>query len=132
MDIHRRFAVDKTKEQEGIWIDDQEGGRLKLGRLGNPRHRKAVAQKRNDYLGTKRSTVVPDDVSERISREAVAETILLDWENQTWNGEVVPYSRERALEWMTTMDDFYLMIVGLANDIENYRIDVQETVEKNS
>lgn len=78
-----------------------------------------------------RASDIPDDVFTEITREAVAETILVDWEGITREGVPVPYSKEEALSALRQMKDFYELVVGTANSIEHFREARLVELEKN-
>lgn len=132
MDL-KAFKTDLEKEQEGAWVDLGDGiSRLKIARMNNPRYRDAQQRKLQRYKMAARSKVVPDDVWEGILNELIAETILVDWEGITDNGTPLPYSVEHAKRALTELKDFREMVLGFADDIANFKEELDEGTEKNS
>lgn len=99
------FRRDRTLVQEGQWVEDIPGlgnVRLKVRGLSSIaavslRNRKeravpSVERERDGSINT--------EAALRLMREVLADSVLLDWDNLTANGEEVPYSLEQAREWM--------------------------------
>lgn len=131
MDL-KTFRTDNAKEQEGTWVDLGDGARLKIARMNNPRYREVQQRKLQRYKMAARSKVVPDDVWEGILNELIAETILVDWEGITMDCEPYPYSVDHAKQALTDLKDFREMVIGFADDIANFKAELDEAIEKNS
>lgn len=132
MDL-KTFRTDNEKEQDGTWVDLGDGvARLKIARMNNPRFREAQQRKVQRYKMAARSKVVPDDVWEGILNELIAETILVDWEGITMDGEPYPYSVDHAKQALTDLKDFREMVIGFADDIANFKAEMDQATEKNS
>lgn len=133
MDLFKTFKTDEGKEQGGAWVDLDDGtSRLKIARMNNPRYREAQQRKLHRYKMAARSKVVPDDVWAGILNELIAETILVDWEGLTRDGEPYPYSIENAKAALTELKDFREMVLGFADDMANFKEELDEGTEKNS
>ena len=132
MDL-KTFRTDDAKEQDGAWVDLGDGvARLKIARMNNPRFREAQQRKLQRYKMAARSKVVPDDVWEGILNELIAETILVDWEGITMDGEPYQYSVDHAKQALTDLKDFREMVIGFADDIANFKAEKDQATEKNS
>jgi hypothetical protein len=132
MDL-KTFRTDNEKEQDGTWVDLGDGvARLKIARMNNPRYREAQQRKLQRYKMAARSKVVPDDVWEGILNELIAETILVDWEGITMDGDSYPYSIDHAKQALTDLKDFREMVLGFADDIANFKEELDQATEKNS
>lgn len=90
-----------------------------------------------------------DELMEKLAIRAMARCILLGWENlfeskRNGSGEVVldkdgkpelvevPYSEEKAHEYLRKFREFQLIVMEVANDQNIYREEVQKESEGNS
>jgi hypothetical protein len=134
MDLNR-FKADTALEDEGVWntVDAASGCRLKIARIGNRRYRETMARRLKPYRRALRSGTLDDQVTERITAEVLAETVLLDWQGLERAGEAVAYSPEAAAAILAdpAYKDFRDLVVELASDQEAYRERELEDAEKN-
>ena len=108
MDISSLKKDPKTISS-GVWIGDIPGmGDLRLHVRGmtSPlyiatfnRLARAAPGDQRDRTGT-----VTPEASIILAGRAIHETVLLDWDGLTSDGEPVPYSSDLALEWLTDPD----------------------------
>lgn len=133
MDFYTQFATDEKAEVEGVWVPVNPKARIKVARLGNPRHRECVRRKTALYKMAGSATTIPDEVWAQISREAVAETILVDWDGEgvTRDGKPVPYSKEEALKLICARKDFYQLVITLAENMDTFRVNGEAVLAKN-
>lgn len=135
MDLNR-FKADTALEDEGVWttVDAASGCRLKIARIGNRRYREAMARRLKPYRRALRAGTLDDQVTERITAEVLAETVLLDWRGLECSGVAVVYGREAAAAILAdpAYKDFRDLVVELASDQEAYRERDLEDAEKNS
>lgn len=134
MDLNR-FKADTVLEDDGVWttVDAASGCRLKIARIGNRRYREAMARRLKPYRRALRAGTLDDQVTERITADVLAETVLLDWQGLQRNGAPVGYSRETAAMVLAdpAYKDFRDLVVELASDQEAYRERDLEDAEKN-
>ena len=134
MDLNR-FKADTALEDDGVCItvDAASGCRLKIARIGNRRYREAMARRLKPYRRALRAGTLEDPVTERITAEVLAETVLLDWRGLERGGSAVAYSREAAAAILSdpAYKDFRDLVVELASDQEAYRERDLEDAEKN-
>jgi len=131
MDIDRAFA-DPTLEAEGVWVDYREGSRVKIARLGNAAFQKAHESKQRPYRKLIRDGRLPAQVSNRVLCEALAETVLLDWDGFNKKGKTLKYSAEAATKLLIERMDFRDEIALLATEEETFRQKIDGDSEKNS
>ncbi|MEQ8396502.1 hypothetical protein [Thalassobaculum sp.] len=135
MDLNR-FKADTALEDEGVWttVDAATGCRLRIARIGNRRYRETMARRLKPYRRALRAGTLDDQVTERVTAEVLAETVLLDWERLERGGAAVAYSREAAAAILAdpAYKDFRDLVVELASDQESYRERDIEDAEKNS
>lgn len=122
-----KFATDLELEESGVWVDIGEGARLRVARVGNPRYRKRLRELLAPHKRLVRIDKLPEDLSDELVIKAFAETILLDWEGlEDDNGEPIEYSVEHAIELLTGLRDFRMMVAEIANEQEAFRREEQK------
>jgi hypothetical protein len=132
MDLYKQFETDERKEVEGAWVALSATARIKVARMGNPRYRAAVKRLSAPYRTPGLlDDDIPDEVWQQITKEAVAEAILVDWEGVTKEGAALPYSKHEALALLTARKDFYGLVMTTAQTLDHYRVRAQATIEKN-
>jgi hypothetical protein len=124
---------DVTKEIDGAWIQYQDdGSRLLIARMGNPKNRKAYDRAQGRFKGkARKNRLTPDDRIEITSR-CLAASILLDWEGiNDMDGKPLEYSEEMAymaLRWDLDLREF---VAEQADISENFRaLEVTKTGKK--
>lgn len=129
-----KFRTDKSLEDEGVWNSIGGDARIKLARIGNRRYRDALQARLKPHRRAIRAGTLPEEVTEALMTEVIAETVIQDWKNVELNGEPVPFSPQAALDILSDpeMKDLRDMIVELASDMELYRARDLEEAEKNS
>lgn len=135
MDLSR-FKTDTALEDEGVWttIDASSDAQIRIARIGNRRYREAMARRLKPYRRALRAGTLDDSVTERITAEVLAETVLLDWRGVTADGAPLPYSRDAARDLLLdpAYRDFRDLVVELAGELDLYRERDLEAAEKNS
>lgn len=127
------FVTDKTMESEGVWHILAGGPSVKVARTGTPEYKatlrrlaaphKTIAEMLID------STVIASEADTKlfkdIEAQAMSEHVLLDWKGFTEtdepNSPQVPYSQEKALEYINASEDFRKLILGLATAASNFK-----------
>lgn len=124
-----RFSAFKTNEvleDEGVWIDFGAGMQLKVARLGNQKCQDLVARLQRPHLKKMRKGNLSQVEIDEIMRKAISECVLLGWENLLDEKDnPIPYSTEKAFELLGTKD-FMSEVMGIAQDADNFRDEVQE------
>lgn len=134
-----KLKGDSALENEGVWVDEKDGLRLKIARLGNAAYRKhlrgLITQQKSKLSHFRVHTDI-DAIEER-TKEAVAKHVLMDWENLDYANEDgtvdkdVSFSSERALKLFDEFPEFYDIVVEYASDMSLFREESQEEAEKN-
>ena len=131
MDLKNRFETDKLLEEEGVWVDIGDGGRLKVARRGNRRYRdklRALTRGRERQL---QLNTLPEDIAEDMLCQALACGILLDWDGIEEDGRKLAYAQETAVELLRRYADFRVLVETLSDDMAAYRTRELEAAEKN-
>jgi len=133
VDLKKDFGTDKDKEIEGVWFDSEFEGDTKclIARVNNPNYMKVFNRLSKPHRRALRKQTISEEISEVIMLKTMAETILLDWKNLKEGDVEVPYTKENAYRVLKEYRDFRDIVADLANDIEGFRIEMEEEAEKN-
>jgi hypothetical protein len=64
-----------------------------------------------------------DELATKISIEAMARTILLDWDGIAHDGRELPYSVEAAISVLTDVPEFREIVFRASNTFETFRLE---------
>lgn len=120
------YYTDGPKSQQGVWVEQAGGGRLLIARMDNPNY-KAHIQNARTKLKLRRGAMTEEETQE-VLKDAVAHTILLDWEGVEVNGVEVEYSPAYALKVFDALPSFLDVVVNFAYNEELFREDEVEGV----
>lgn len=129
------FRTDPDKSRRGTPIELEGGVRVFIARARIRLWRARVRELLEPHRKELRAGTLPLDVLTRIEGEAAADTLIRGWEGLTDDdGDVVPYSPEKARELMTDprYERFQDLIIGEAEHLENFRAEVGEQSLGNS
>ncbi|CAH1670771.1 MULTISPECIES: hypothetical protein [unclassified Chelatococcus] len=101
--------VDSVVIEGGEWVKDipqMDDLELKVRGLGCAEFKRHIARRQRALpKGARhRDGSIDPQLQETIATEAMIETILLDWRNLDDGGVPVPYSKEKAREYLTNPD----------------------------
>lgn len=117
-----KLRTSEQKETEGVWMDAVGNLRLKLARLGNKKYQAYLREISKPHLSAIRRQAVEAEKVDSLTQRGLAKYVVLDWQNlEDDAGNPVPYSPEKALELLTTLPEFYRMVLEMSNDIEQFR-----------
>ena len=117
-----KFKTNQSLEIEGVWVDIGEGAKVKVARIGNTAYQKYLERSYKPYRKMQRTGTVPEDLQRRLFIEALAHTILLDWDGFTDDADKpVVYSVDAAISQLTEFKDFRELIVEIAAEAETFR-----------
>jgi len=122
MDINE-LKVDATLETEGRWVPISDDAEILVARLYNPNFNRVLEAKRKPHG---RRVLKDVKLQERLFRETLAETVLLDWKGMTEGGKPIKYSKETALRFLTDVREFANIVTAAADDLENFQKDEEE------
>lgn len=129
-----KFASDSALAVEGIWEDIDEGLKLRVARMNNPRYREYLRKlsRTKVRVGRRMQGGMGIDDMLEMQKKAVAKHILIDWEGlEDANGESIQHSEEKALELFESHPDLYELIIEIANDVDLFREDQRKDAEEN-
>ena len=126
LDITKVYRV-TDEATAGKWFDVGNGARLKVAKGGNERHENVLKRLRRPYRNMRN---VPDDVVDKITIQAMAEAILVDWEGIEENSKAVKCTAEKRVEYLTSYPDFKEQVANISMNFRNFAAD-EEHDEKN-
>lgn len=115
--------IDSSAEKDGVWVDIDEKTSLLIARFNNPKYKAYVRRKFEARRKLSRTTGLSDEATEKITTQAMAHTVLLDWRGLEDSGVEIPYSTEKAIELLSdeTLPWFFDFVYETANDFQLYR-----------
>lgn len=119
-----RIAVNSDLEVNGVWVPWFDDARVKVARHNNPRFIARVRELVMERKLQDNDPKISDDGFEDISRRAVADAILVGWENvQDEDDKQIPFSAELAYKLFCDPEhrDFYRLIVEQSMRFELFR-----------
>lgn len=117
---------DPEKEIRGVWVDGPQDLRLLVARYRNTKHVEYLtvhgAQVRSNTsigLDTRKEAL-------ELAQAAVAHTVLLDWQNVSFEGKPLQYSPEAAVKLFSGVPDFFELVLGYSQDLDRFRLQREE------
>lgn len=133
MDLKKQFETDEKLEENGVWISLGQGAEVLVARFGNKKHRDALERHRTPHKALIASgRQLPAEIADQILLHAAVDAILLDWRGITENGEPVPFSKQKALEYLRDLKDFRAQIDFVSGQMETFRRHAMEEDAGNS
>lgn len=132
LDFFATYVTDEKKEIEGAKCELGNEAYLVVARADNRNYLEEVdrlLEANKDILSAKGPET--DKKSEELMIEVMARTILLGWENFTWQGKKFPYNYANAVKALQ-VKDFRRKVSEFASNINNFRADAEEAATKNS
>lgn len=121
-----KYETDSVLENEGVWLDYETPFRVKVARINNNKFQEF-------FIKSDGSVDAPGDVNADEMKQAVSQTVLLDWEFMLDDDDrEVPYSSDEAFNRFNLSSEFYNRIIVMSNARENYRTKKKEKAGKNS
>lgn len=130
-DIFSHFATDPKKEAEGVWKEIAPGARVCVARFDNRAFQDALAkgyEERRVELDKGGETA--EAVAAEVMADAMAEHLVKGFSGLAYKGKPQEYSPQAARE-MLGHKEFLRLVRRLAEDVENFRYDAEESAAKN-
>ena len=132
MDISKEFGTDERLEEEGAWVDIGDGTLLCVARIGNKKYAKYFERLMKPHRAQFRTGNIPIELQEVNVTKTLAKTVLLGWENLTYQGKLLEYSVDNAIMVMSDLKDFRTMVTEIAGEMGTFKEEEVEETEKNS
>lgn len=130
MDFKKDFA-DPDLSEDGVW-HDYRGGRILLRRMKSKAFVARLNKLRKPFLRLIQKGRFPVEQDNELTRKAIAEAGILNWEGFEDGGKELPYTPETAIRMMETYPEFEDDVFDMMQTSEAYKnVETEETV-KNS
>ena len=130
------LMVDKDLSEEGVWVEFYGGSKLKIASTSSSAYKSKLTKlARANKLILDDSNPENYEAVQRITAEALATTVLLDWEGIHWpnpDGSVtrnIPYSPKLGMQALKT-DKFRDFVVEEAGRVANFKKDLVDAAKK--
>lgn len=127
------FGSNESDAEDGKWFPFGKTISVKIRRFKSKKSKKVREALEAPYTrAAKFTTKIPEDIQESITKQHIAEGIIVDWKGVTdKNGNELPYSKKNALDLISQLPEFADAVASVSLDLDNYREEVKEDVEKN-
>jgi hypothetical protein len=119
------LKTSRKKELEGVWVDIGEGARVLIARANNLHYLARYRELTKPYWQQIRGQKLDIEKHVEIVTKCVAETVLLGWEGmqELVDGKPVdvPYTKEKAFEYLRDVGDFRELIQTIADQQFRFR-----------
>jgi len=127
------FGINQKLSEEGIWRKFKGGIEIKVARLGNGLYDKKTEEVFRPHKKELRNDEMSEDLKLDLTRQIMAETILLEWRGlKDESGKSIASTYENKLSALTAMKDLADKVSVISMDDDNYRREVIEESKKTS
>lgn len=122
------IRIDIDKSTKGVWFKFVDDIELLIARKPNLQYEAFLVD-----LISQQDGEVAREVDMDLTKQAVANCVLLGWKNLTEDGKPIKYSPKKALELLRdpSLRDFYEFVLIKAHDREAYRLKTKAKQAKN-
>lgn len=133
MDIFAKFATDPDKEANGTIIHLDDKTSLLVARFGNDKHMALLRElnERHKVILNSPDAEQAEKAAQDNTVEAMANHILVGWSGVEFKGQPLEYS-VTAAKMLLGLNDFRNLVFNASRNIDNYRYDELQAIEKNS
>ncbi len=132
LDLDKQYKTNPELEEHGVWEDVGDGAQLLIARVNNPAYVRAYRRVPRGIRRQFEAGTLPDDRSDDIICNVMAETVLLDFKNLSIKGKAIKYSQDMAKQTLIDYPDFRELVWQIANETQRYHEDGVEEDAKNS
>lgn len=139
MSLARKFKTDEKCEAEGICLDYGDGQKIWIARAGgaNRAFQKEAQRIVRKYRRQLTLNILPEEIQQKVAREAYARTVILRWEGVTDKDcggdgtEPVPCTFENICRLLENLPELFNDIQRQAQNIELFLETLREDDAKN-
>jgi len=131
------LMTDETTAKDGVWVDFFGGSRLRIASTHAPSYKSKLTKlARANRLILDDSNPENYEAVQKITAEALATTVLLDWEGIHWpnpDGSVtynVAYSPKLGTQALLKSDKFRDFVTEEAGRVSNFKKDLVDAAKK--
>lgn len=136
MSLYEQYDTNRNKEKDGVWFNFGPGEngdiRIKIARAGgsNKKFLRVVDRVTRPHRRAIDTEKIDPELLTRLNCEALAESVVLDWENVTdRDGNSLPCTKANVEKILMDLPDLYRDIMKFSQDMKNYQ-DAAVEVEK--
>jgi hypothetical protein len=126
-DIVEQFALDKTKEADGVWSEialaTGDVLEVKIAKWFNKAHRAKYLAVMSPHAAAIDAGELSDEDANRLHAEGMVGTVLTDWRGLTIGGKDKEYSDDAALVLLSELDTLREEIAKRSRQTANYMLD---------
>lgn len=129
MSVYDQFGTSEAVEKEGVWLEYENGVRIRVARAGgsNRRYLKAVERRFRTYRRRIQTGTMAVEAVTKILVEIFADTVILGWESVTdRDGNPIPFTRENCIRVMT---DLPALFDDVQQQAANYELFLENILE---
>ena len=129
----QRYKTDKNLSENGVEVDFGDGVKVVLRRINSEKSKEVRRRLERPFQRMIRSNSLPDAKQEEITREQIAEAVIVSWEGVEDNqGNLIPYSKQNALKVFEWYPDFLNDIITAITERDTFKNEDREEDAKNS
>jgi hypothetical protein len=132
------LMIDERASKQGVWVDWLGGSRLKLASTSSHQYKATIARLyKANRLQLDDSNPNNYQLIQEISAEALASTVLLDWEGISWpnpDGTITdnaPYTKALGKEAISKVDALREFVSEKAGTASLFKAEIVEEATKN-
>lgn len=127
MSVFRKFKTSAKHETEGVWLDYGEAGRVRIARAGgaNKAYLRAMERLQRKYRQQLAMGILGDEVSERVMREVMVDSLVTKWELVGDDGPI-PGDRQSMLETLEKLPELFRDMLAQAQNVALFREHLDE------
>ncbi len=124
MDI-KNFKTNQDLEENGKWEEFENGCRLLIARAGNKKWKEYWKKISKPYRKQIKRETLSEEKGNELIINAMAQTILLNWENLLNDGVPLEYSKENAI-MVLSIPDFRETVSEISQSMEAFQAELDE------
>ena len=131
------LMVDEGVSKDGVWVDFYSGSQLKIASTNTPSYKSKLTKlARANKLILDDSTPDNYEAVQKITTEALATTVLLDWRGIHWpnpDGTVtynIAYTPKLGMQALLRSDKFRDFVTEEAGRVSNFKRDLADAAKK--
>lgn len=121
------FKTDKNLEKEGVWFEVADGVKFLIKRFGGANSeavKKAMAKYYKPHAKMVERGIMPVHKEVEIMAKVFVDVCLIDWEGVEIDGEIVPFNKEKAVEFFCGLPELLDTLMEYAQGQESFKEDL--------
>lgn len=125
------LMADADTMEEGVWVEFFGDSKLKIASADSPKFNSYLARlARQNKVRLDSEDPKYFSTVQKITAEAKAKHILLDWENIKINGKKTPYSWEKGMDALLNSPKLREFVDEFSGDFRNFKKELEEEVKE--